>query len=519
MENQLLRFQPFVSDCEPSFWAQYGKNKLDLYRLADEIHHFCASYSTSTTQAPRAILSAEFSFASPFDDTSLPSLGPMSSLLCVAMKNFNTLDEFKDANKQQMLSAEGEQLYSDIVSGAVLTRPSLLARAFLLSYVDLKKHSYLHWFAFPSFNVSFAEFHTSPSISISSLFSYSQTTSLISSFQSFSRDSGDASSMPDMTMKGFFTIFVSSSGSVDVRPFSAITEFENLPLSSSESSSSSASSGYQMLGFLDPSGADEPSWPLRNALYALMVHAKGVNRVRVLCFRDPKILLTSVSSSISESEPYHWKSFVLDVEIKPSASASASTDSSISQPLSFGSQFCEKMPPVVGWERNNKGKLLPRQTNLSSFLDARKVMDAAVDLNLKLMRWRVLPNLDLSKIQNTKVLLVGSGTLGCNVARGLLAWGIKHFTFIDNGRVSYSNPVRQSLFTFDDCAEGGKYKAHAAAQALKKIYPGVTTKGYVMSVPMPGHEASTPQMVRFMFCSSRFCDFAPYLRFMYALSI
>lgn len=50
-------------------------------------------------------------------------------------------------------------------------------------------------------------------------------------------------------------------------------------------------------------------------------------------------------------------------------------------------------------------------------------------------------------------------------------WGVRHLTLVDNGKVSYSNPVRQNLFTFKDCQNGGRHKAVAAAEALLEIFP------------------------------------------------
>lgn len=111
-------------------------------------------------------------------------------------------------------------------------------------------------------------------------------------------------------------------------------------------------------------------------------------------------------------------------------------------------------------------------------------------LNLQLMRWRLVPELDLEKMRDLRCLLFGAGTLGCNVARCLLAWGVRQLTLVDNSRVSYSNPVRQSLFRFEDSLNGGRPKALAAAAALAAIFPSVRVNGVELHVPMPGHVVS-----------------------------
>lgn len=153
-----------------------------------------------------------------------------------------------------------------------------------------------------------------------------------------------------------------------------------------------------------------------------------------------------------------WKSRLgtISVPESPSAATSAPT-----------------RPSAVGWEKNPQGKLAPRLADLAPMMDPARLADQAVDLNLKLMRWRILPSLDLERVASTRCLLLGAGTLGCFVARTLLAWGVRNITFVDSAVVSFSNPVRQPLFEFDDCLNGGKPKAQCAADSLKRIFPGV----------------------------------------------
>jgi ubiquitin-like modifier-activating enzyme ATG7 len=142
---------------------------------------------------------------------------------------------------------------------------------------------------------------------------------------------------------------------------------------------------------------------------------------------------------------------------------------------------------TLGWEANKRQRLGARMIDLHALMDPKALASGSVDLNLKLMRWRALPSLRLEKITGSKCLLLGAGTLGCNVARALLGWGVRHITLVDNGRVSFSNPVRQSLFEFKDCLNRGKPKAACAAAQLERIFPGVRARGIQLTIPMPGH--------------------------------
>jgi len=117
------------------------------------------------------------------------------------------------------------------------------------------------------------------------------------------------------------------------------------------------------------------------------------------------------------------------------------------------------------------------------------ILAGAGKSNLELMKIRLAPEIDFTKIYSLKVLIVGAGTLGCNVARGFLAWGVEYLTFIDNANVGASNLLRQSLFESSDL---GQPKAYVARHRIEQIYPPSKgkVKGVQMNIPMPDHPDS-----------------------------
>ena len=181
-------------------------------------------------------------------------------------------------------------------------------------------------------------------------------------------------------------------------------------------------------------------------------------------------------------------SLLLDITLPLASDYQWPTSSSTSSSSSSNNNKSSSLYRCVGWELNKNNKPGPRSIDLRPLVSPAHLSRQANDLNLRLMKWRALPSLDVDMLSRMRVLLLGAGTLGCGVARTLLGWGVRKITFVDSGRVSYSNPVRQSLFGVDDCKDGGKYKAVAAAESLVSVAgPDVKSKGVVLTIPMPGH--------------------------------
>ena len=53
-------------------------------------------------------------------------------------------------------------------------------------------------------------------------------------------------------------------------------------------------------------------------------------------------------------------------------------------------------------------------------------------------------------LQDSRVLLVGCGALGCVLADSMARAGVGHLRIVDRDFVEYSNLQRQTLFTEDD---------------------------------------------------------------------
>jgi len=216
-----------------------------------------------------------------------------------------------------------------------------------------------------------------------------------------------------------------------------------------------------IFGFIDSSTHNSAvSWAARNFIY--FIHKKyKISSFQVLAHRETGSKLINVK---------------IDVEVESGNEVRVMKSDIETRDINY-----------TGWCINHKGKLGSRQINLSSLMKPEKLAAQATDLNLKLMKWRIAPDLDLETIKSQRVLLLGAGTLGSNVARCLLGWGVKHISFVDCGKVSYSNPVRQSLYTFNDCIGSKTLKCHQAAEALKQINPNMTTQGLEYMIPMPDH--------------------------------
>ena len=83
------------------------------------------------------------------------------------------------------------------------------------------------------------------------------------------------------------------------------------------------------------------------------------------------------------------------------------------------------------------------------------------------------------KIQNSKVLIIGMGGLGCPLVTYLASAGVCNIGIVDYDKVELGNLNRQTLFNLSDL---GKYKVFQAKKKIKKIYKKIKVKTYKTSI-------------------------------------
>ncbi|MDD4307530.1 MAG: ThiF family adenylyltransferase [Thermoplasmata archaeon] len=86
--------------------------------------------------------------------------------------------------------------------------------------------------------------------------------------------------------------------------------------------------------------------------------------------------------------------------------------------------------------------------------------------------------LDIDAINSARVLMVGAGAIGNEVAKNLVLSGFRDITVVDMDRVENSNLAR-CLFFSDEDVSSGRMKAEIVASGLMKLDGNVSAKASV----------------------------------------
>ncbi|XP_026412711.1 ubiquitin-like modifier-activating enzyme atg7 isoform X2 [Papaver somniferum] len=445
----LLQFAPFQSAVDDGFWRRLSSLKLDTLGIDQSpipitgFYAPCSNPQVSNylTLLPESLPPEAGEEASVRGTLNLGNRNrcPVPGILY----NTNTLESYRAIDKRSLLKAEAKKIWEEINSGKAEEDSAVLSRFLLISFADLKKWSFHYWFAFPALVLD-------PPATLVNLqpatqcFTLEEAESLSAACNKW-RSSSLTADVP------FFLVSVASDSNVAIRPLRdwAVCQGDGRKL---------------LFGFYDPCNLpNNPGWPLRNFL-ALICARWSMEKVCFLCYREKHGFADLGLSLVGEAL----------ISVPQGRAAEIGKDT-------------QYVPNAVGWELNIEKKMVSRRISLAQSMDPTRLAISAADLNLKLMRWRALPSLNLNSLSTIKCLLLGAGTLGCQVARVLMTWGVRKITLLDSGRVAMSNPLRQSLYTFDDCLNGGNMKSVAAVNSLKRIFPAVEAEGVVMAIPMPGH--------------------------------
>ncbi|KEQ58879.1 ubiquitin-like modifier-activating enzyme atg-7 [Aureobasidium melanogenum CBS 110374] len=469
-----LKFAPWTSEIDLGFYSALGNLKLNHDRLDSSARRVLGVYQIQTRDPPERSARMQVHNQALTQDHVPAGFYRGEGYI----RNFNTMDEYKQVDKAAHIERAGRTIWDAINDGTIFSCPSLLSSFSAICYADLKKFKFTYQFAYPAL-------HSDPTWTCSTAqkLTPQETVELVDKVQTWRYS-------VDTRQHGFFLAKKIRGADLDDDHESHTPldepddrDFEHDHHDNEPSNTldyrwkigalANYETGFfnnvdpddRYICFADPSTFEtNPGWMLRNLLVLVRQRWK-LDKLQIMCYRDTH----------ARREQPHSISFKAE-SIPPSERG--------------------PMPKITGWERDTRSRNTSRTIDMGAYMDPTRLADQAVDLNLKLIKWRIAPSIDLDIIKETKCLLLGAGTLGSYVARNLMGWGVRNITIVDNGRVSFSNPVRQPLFDFNDCLKGGSPKAETAVKALKRIYPGVNAASHSLSVPMAGHPIMDDKKVK-----------------------
>ena len=443
----MLKFATFTSDIELPFYTSLASHKINHDKLDDSARRLLGLYEIRSSDSPEASCRLQVHGNALTNDA-------VSAGYCRAegmIKNVNTIEEYRNLDKAAILSQAASTIWDAIDDGTIYSCPSLLAFFTTICFADLKKYKFTYLFAFPALHSDpswrlVLKNEPDPELEANDpgegdrivRMTGEETAALVDSVQtwryrvdarqhgfflamkrrasSFATHTGKAEAKEDSTGMDDWTKY---------RPTTPGTPGDKLSFTWIVGSLVDYERGFfdeapeedRFVGFTDPSTyPNYPGWMLRNLLVLIRRRWK-LDRVQILCYRD------------TQARRDDAKSIILPLVLEAS-------DASIKSAQNYAHP--DVMPKVTGWERNSAGKVMSRIANLGEYMDpqryvgigirtkdqyltaTRRLADQAVDLNLKLIKWRIAPGLELDRIKNTKCLLLGAGTLGSYVARNLM---------------------------------------------------------------------------------------------------
>ncbi|XP_062215087.1 ubiquitin-like modifier-activating enzyme atg7 isoform X2 [Phragmites australis] len=437
-----LQVHAIQSCAEEGFWDALRRLKLDVLGTDDSPIPITGYYTPRQNRkvASRLRLCPESLVPPSHNSIGSRNNCPVPGTLI----NTNNTRGFQNLDRELLLKAEAKKILHDIMSGKVEEDPALLLRFLVISFADLKNWKVYYNVAFPS--LVFSSKMTLLSLQDSSqVLSKEEAASLYKSLQEWRASSE--------TTVPFFLVSISSDSSASVRQLK--------DWKACQGNCQNLLFGFYDHGFRHDNGKlDFPGWALRNYISFLSMRWK-IEKVQFFCYRELR------------GQPDLEQSLIGEASFPPPC----------------GWDDPDYVPEVIGWEGEKPGKgtkeMIPKEINLQSMNPASQDEEKQL-MHLKLMGWRHFP-VNIDKLSRVRVLLLGAGILGCEVARLLMTWGVRKLSVVDSGSVATSDLVKQSLYIDKDC---GVPRVTAIVPHLKARCPAMEVEGTKMEIPVPGHPVS-----------------------------